>query len=315
MPAILLAITEFEPERWFERFRALAPGRDIRLWPDQAGDAADVAYACAWKPPAGLLAQFPNLAAIFYLGAGVDPLMRDPTLPAVPVVRVVDADLTLRMSEFVLLHALMIQRRQRFYDAQQRARVWRDNHDPAAGEVSVGVMGLGVLGRHAAEALARVGFQVAGWSASPKEIPGVASFHGSSGLGPFLARTEILVTLLPLTPATEGILNLTLLRKLKRDGVLGGAYLINAGRGLLQVDADILAALDEGTLAGAVLDVFPTEPLPADSRFWTHPGVTVTPHNAAASDPRSITAYVLRQIERHERGLPLENVVDRKAGY
>jgi glyoxylate/hydroxypyruvate reductase A len=261
------------------------------------------------------LAQFPNLAAIFYLGAGVDPLLRDKSLPRVPIVRVVDADLTQRMSEYVLLHALMIQRRQRLYDAQQRARVWRDNHDPSAGEVCVGVMGLGVLGRHAAEALVRTGFRVAGWSASPKEIPGVAAFHGADGLEPFLARTEILVCLLPLTGATEGILDLKLLRKLKRDGVLGGAYLINAGRGPLQVDADILAAREKGALAGATLDVFPTEPLPPESPFWTHPNVTVTPHNAAYSDPRAIAAYVLRQIGRHERGLPLENVVDRHAGY
>jgi len=315
MPALLLAITDFEPLRWLERFRALAPARDVRLWPDRVGEPADVAYACAWKPPPGLLAQFPKLQTIFYLGAGVDPLLRDLQLPEVPIVRVVDTDLTLRMTEYVLLHVLMIQRRQRLYDAQQRERVWRDNYDAAAGEVDVGVMGLGVLGRHAAEVLARVGFRVAGWSASPKEIPGVATFHGAGGLDAFLARSEILVCLLPLTPATEGILDLKLLRRLKRDGALGGAYLMNAGRGLLQVDADILAALDEGSLAGATLDVFPTEPLPEGSPFWSHPSVTVTPHNAAASDPQSIAAYVLRQIVRHERGLPLENVVDRRLGY
>jgi glyoxylate/hydroxypyruvate reductase A len=131
----------------------------------------------------------------------------------------------------------------------------------------------------------------------------------------FLARTEIVVCLLPHTRATEGILNLDLFRKLKRDGVLGGAYLINAGRGMLQIDADILAALDQGTLTGATLDVFPTEPLPKDSAFWSHPKVTITPHNAATSEPRTLTVNVLRQIERFEVGQKLENVVDRKLGY
>jgi glyoxylate/hydroxypyruvate reductase A len=140
-------------------------------------------------------------------------------------------------------------------------------------------------------------------------------FDGEDGLAAFLSRTEILVCLLPHTPGTHGIINLALLRRLKRDGALGGAYLINAGRGPLQVDADILAALDEGTLAGASLDVFPTEPLPADSPLWDHPKVIVTPHNAAVSDPRALTAGVLAQIERLERGLPLLNLIDRRAGY
>lgn len=313
--ALLLAITDLDPRLWLARFRALAPERDIRLAPDQIGDPADIAYACAWKPPAGLLARLPHLKAVFSLGAGVDALVQDPSLPDVPVVRVVNADLTGRMTEYVVMHTLMIQRRQRLYDRQQRAAIWRDHDDPAAGDVAVGIMGLGVLGRHAAQMLARIGFQVAGWSASPKEIPGVTTFDGRDGLNRFLARTEILICLLPLTPATQGILNRAVFAGLKRDGALGGAYLINAGRGLLQVDADILVALDDGTLAGAVLDVFPTEPLPQQSPFWRHPGVTVTPHNAAVSDVRAIAAYVLRQIDNHERGEPLAHVVDRRRGY
>ena len=135
------------------------------------------------------------------------------------------------------------------------------------------------------------------------------------GLDAFLARTEILIVLLPHTPATEGIINFALLRKLKRDGAAGGAFLINAGRGKLQVDADILAALDQGALAGAALDVFPTEPLPASSALWMHPKVSVSPHNAAVSDPKALVDNVLRQIENLEAGKPLENVIDRKAGY
>jgi glyoxylate/hydroxypyruvate reductase A len=315
MSAILLAIAQWDPQGWDERFRALAPGRDVRLWPDRVGEPRDIAYACAWKPPAGLLATFPNLKAIFSLGAGVDFLLDDPSLPGVPVVRIVDPDLTMRMTEYVALHVLAVHRRLRRYDMQQRARLWRDHDQPAANEVAVGVMGLGVLGRDAAAVLARLGFRVAGWSRTPKSLPGVETFHAVDGLNEFLARSEILVCLLPHTPATGAILNLSLFRKLKRDGALGGAHLINAARGALQVDADIVTALDAGILAGATLDVFPTEPLPPESPLWAHPGVTITPHNAAQSDPRTLAVNVLTQIERFERGLPLANVVDRRAGY
>jgi glyoxylate/hydroxypyruvate reductase A len=302
--AIILAVTGIDPTTWEARFRALAPDRDIRRWPEHQGDPADIAYACAWQAPRGLLATLPNLQAIFSLGGGVDHLLSDPALPAVPVVRIVDPDLTMRMTEYVVLHVLMHHRRQRQYDAQ-----------PPASAVTVGVMGLGVLGCDAAQALARLGFRTAGWSRTSKVLPGIETFHGSADLDAFLARTEILVCLLPSTPGTRGILRLELLRKLKRDGATGGACLINAGRGALQVDADVLAALKEGSLAAATLDVFPTEPLPAASPLWAHPRVTVTPHCAAYSDPRALTANILRQIERLEAGLPLEHVVDRAVGY
>jgi len=214
-----------------------------------------------------------------------------------------------------VLHVLMHHRRVRLYAEQQRQRLWRDHEQPAASEVAVGVMGLGVLGCDAANMLARLGFKVAGWSRTAKAVAGVTTFHGPVGLQRFLARTEILVCLLPHTPATEGILDRTLLGKLKRDGALGGAFLINAGRGKLQIDADILAALNDGTLAGASLDVFPNEPLSAESPLWAHPNLIVTPHNAAASVPRSLVVNVLEQIDRFERGLPLENAIDRRMGY
>jgi glyoxylate/hydroxypyruvate reductase A len=313
--AILLAVTSWDPGGWEARFRAVAPQRDIRVWPDRVGAPADIAYVAAWKPPRGLIAGLPNVKAVFSLGAGVDHLLVDPSLPAVPVVRIVDRDLTMRMSEYVALHVLMHHRAQRRYDVQQRARKWLDHLQAAASEVTVGVMGLGVMGRDAVEVLARLGFRLVGWSRSEKRIAGIETFHGDAGLAPFLARTEILVCLLPHTPATEGILNLATFRSLKRDGALGAAFVINAGRGALQVDADILAALDQGLIAGATLDVFPTEPLRPDSPLWTHPQVTITPHNAAASDPRALVALVVRQIERFEQGVPLENVIDRSVGY
>jgi glyoxylate/hydroxypyruvate reductase len=315
MPAILLAVTGLDPQPWEQRLRALAPRRDIRLWPQRLGDPADVAYACAWNAPRGLFARLPRLEAIFSLGAGVDHILADPDLPDVPVVRIVDPDLTMRMTEYVVLHVLAYHRRQRLYDVQQRERLWHEHAQPPASAVDVGVMGLGVLGAAAALALARLGFRVAGWSRAPKALPGIECFHGEGGLESFLRRSEILVCLLPATPATHGILDLKLLRKLKRDGRAGGAYLINAARGALQVEADIVTALDEGALAGATLDVFAREPLPAASPLWRHPKVTITPHNAAFSDPHALAANVLRQIERFEAGLPLEHIVDRARGY
>jgi len=315
MGAILLAVTGIDPEPWERRFRALAPHRDLRVWPERLGDPAEVVYACVWQAPRGLLADFVQLKVTFSLGAGVDHILTDPALPDVPIVRIVDADLTMRMNEYVALHVLMRHRRQRLYDAQQRERIWREHDQAAASDVAVGVMGLGVLGRDAALVLRRLGFAAAGWSRSPKNLPGIDVFHGDTQLEAFLRRSEILVCLLPLTPATQGILRLDLLRKLKRDGPAGGAYLINVGRGALQVEADILAVLDDGTLAGATLDVFADEPLPMKSPLWTHPRVTITPHNAGMSDPRALVANVLRQIERFEAGLPLEHVVDRAQGY
>jgi glyoxylate/hydroxypyruvate reductase A len=242
--------------------------------------------------------------------------MSDPRLPEVPVVRVVDADLTQRMSEYVVLHCLMHLRQTQRYAAQQRERVWRDDRDqPAAGDVRVGIMGLGVLGGDAAQKLKAIGFDVAGWSRSPRTVEGVATFAGDNGLDPFLARTDILVTLLPLTAATRGILNTRLFAKLAHDGRLGGPVVINAGRGGLQVETDILAALDDGTLKAATLDVFETEPLPPDSPLWRHPAVTLTPHNAAISEPNAICARIADQIRRFEAGAPLDNLVDREVGY
>jgi len=313
--AILVAVDGELAAAWTEAFRKAAGAARIRVWPHDMGERNDIAVACVWRAPHGLLATLPNLKLIVNLGAGADFLLADPSLPDVPIVRAADPDLSMRVTEYVVLHTLRYHRRQPLYDAQQRARVWKEHHQPAASEVNVGIMGLGVIGTEAARVLARIGFNVAGWSASAKVIDGVETFHGAAGLDRFLARTEILICLLPLTDATKGILNRKLFARLKRDGAAGGAFLINAGRGPLQIDTDILAALDDGTLAGATLDVFPQEPLPADSPMWGHPKVTVTPHNAGDILPGLLAAQVMRQIARLERGEPLENLVDRRRGY
>jgi glyoxylate/hydroxypyruvate reductase A len=314
MSALLLAITGWEPDAWLERFAALANGREVRLWPE-TGDPADIDYACVWKQPAGLLATLPKLKAVFSLGAGVDHLLSDPTLPDVPIVRIVDPDLTGRMTGYVALHVLLHQRKMKLYETQRRERVWRDLYELPTGDVRVGIMGMGVLGTAAAKVLRQLGFQVAGFSRSPKTIGGIKIFSGEAGINAFLGQSDILVGLLPLTAETRGILRYDLFRRLARDGALGGPVLINAGRGGLQVEADILRALDDGTLIGASLDVFEHEPLPEASPFWDHPKVYTTPHNAASSDPKLLTKNVMNQIERFERGLALQHVVDRKRGY
>jgi glyoxylate/hydroxypyruvate reductase A len=253
---------------------------------------------------------------IVSLGAGVDHLLADPALPDKPIVRVVDPDLTHRMSEWVVMHALVQLRQLRRYERQQRERLWADDAEqPKAGDVQVGVLGLGVMGKDAAAKLKALGFKVAGWSASQKSLPGIACFSGADGLKSLLAQTDMLVVLLPLTEATRRIVDASLLAQLKQGGPLGGPILINAGRGGLQVEADILAALDSGRLRGASLDVFEREPLPKASRLWSHPTIYVSPHNAALSTPEATAAFAARQIEARERGEPLAHVVDRRRGY
>ncbi|MEZ5849428.1 MAG: glyoxylate/hydroxypyruvate reductase A [Hyphomicrobiaceae bacterium] len=300
---------------WRDRFASRLPQHPVLL-PDEAHAAPErVRYAAVWKPRPGLLAAMPKLEVIFNLGAGVDALLKDGTLPNVPLVRVVNTDLTKRMTEYVVMHVLMYHRQQRRFVAQQAERIWDAPEQAAAGELRVGLLGLGELGRDSADVLQRIGFQVAGWSRSAKTLPGVTCFSGADGLAPFLARTDILVALVPLTPDTHGILDMRLFKGLARDGVLGRPVIVNAGRGGLQVESDILAALDDGTLGGATLDVFETEPLPADSPLWGHPLVTVTPHNAADSSPSAIADDVAAQILAYEAGKALRNVVDRAKGY
>jgi glyoxylate/hydroxypyruvate reductase A len=311
---LLVAIGGWDAAPWIERFRRLLPDRKIFAL-GEPFDRRDVHYAATWKHPPGSLAGLPNLAAIFSLGAGVDHLVSDPRLPELPIVRVVDPDLTNRMSEYVVLHCLMHLRQQRLYDKRQREKVWEDDRfQPSAREVRVGIMGLGVLGTDAAHKLRVMGFDVAGWSRVPKSVEGIETFAGAEGIGRFLARTDILVSLLPLTEETCGILNRRLFEGLASNGRLG-PILINAGRGGLQVEAEILSCLDDGTLKAATLDVFTEEPLPPHSPLWSHPAVTVTPHNAAMSEPDAICAGIVAQIRRFEAGESLANTVDHRFGY
>jgi glyoxylate/hydroxypyruvate reductase A len=308
--ALLFISDSDNPDWWRQELGARLPGLEMRVWPE-IGDPRDIEVALVWRPPPGLLKSLPNLKLIASLGAGVDHLFADPDLPRnVPLCRLVDPNLTQRMSEYVALHVLRYHRRLPEIEAQQRATRWSDIYTPTASERGVGIMGLGELGAAAAAHLVGLGFRVAGWSRSEKRLAGVDGFIGEAGLGDFLAQSEILVCLLPLTPATENILSESLFARLPE-----GAALINAARGRHLVEADLLRALDEGRLSYATLDVFRTEPLPPEHPFWRHPRITVTPHNASATDARTAADLVAENIRRLEASEELLHRVNPLKGY
>jgi glyoxylate/hydroxypyruvate reductase A len=295
---------------WAEALAANYPELKTVNWPFK-GDPAEIDYALVWQPPKGELKRYPNLKAIFSVGAGIDHLASDPDLPAgVPVVRMVEPGLTAGMSEYVVLAVLNHHRFMLDYAAQRRAKVWEEIPQLPAEARQVGILGLGVLGRDAAEKLKPFGFHLAGWSRSPKSITGVTCFHGSGGLDAFLGGTDILVCLLPLTAETTGILNAETFARLP-----AGAAVINVGRGKQLVEADLLAALDSGQIGGATLDVFQNEPLPEDHPFWEHPRVFMTPHIASMTVPQSAVRAVVANIQRLESGEALQHVVDLQRGY
>jgi glyoxylate/hydroxypyruvate reductase A len=310
MPTALFISTTDDPTLWLPRLAADRPDLAVRVWPE-IGDPASIDYAFAWKPPPGILGTLPNLKVIYSLGAGVDALLRDATLPRrIPLVRMVDVSLTDGMVEYVVWQVLDIHRRGAAYRAQQARATWHEEPQALARDVAVGILGAGVLGTACARALAGLNFQVATWSRTAKVIPGVASFAGEGGLESFLARSRIVVCLLPLTPETEGILGAKLFARLP-----AGAWVINAGRGGHQIERDVLAAADGGHLGGFVLDVFSVEPLPPDHPFWRHPKIVVTPHNAAGNNAAYAVPRLLDQIARYERGEPMLDVVDFAQGY
>ncbi|WP_379073231.1 2-hydroxyacid dehydrogenase [Mesorhizobium sp. UC22_110] len=308
---VLLSVTGFHPQRWHE---LLSAEREVVTEPAGKDDPS-IAYAVVWKHKPNLLASLPNLRAIFSIGAGVDHIFNDPGLPDVPIVKVVADNLTQYMTEYVVWRVLDHHRQGSLYRYQQQKKTWHEPQQRPASDISVGIMGLGTLGRAAASVLLSLGFCVNGWSRNVRPMEGVTTYAGDNGLIPFLNATDILVVLLPLTTTTQGIINYGLLKELRRRNGLGGAVLINAGRGRLQKDDDIVRALDDGILKEASLDVFEVEPLPRTSPLWSHPKVYVTPHAAATSDPNHLVPIMLAQMSALERGEPLQNTVDRAAGY
>lgn len=309
--AILLSTKTSAMEAWRDALLAVDPGLDIRLFP-AAGDPADIETAVVWTShDMAELRRYPNLRLIVSMGAGVDHLMRPPgPPPGIPVARLVDERLTQGMTEWVLLNVLRFHRQDAEYRAQQAARIWDELPAPDTALRRIGILGLGALGGDAARRLLALGFPVMGWSRRPKDFPGVETFHGEDGLAAMLGRSDILICLLPLTPDTRGVLNARTLGLLPR-----GAFLLNAARGGHVVQDDLLAALDEGQVAAAALDVFEPEPLPADHPFWSHPQVVLTPHAASITIPRSAAPQVVENIHRARAGLAPINQVDFGAGY
>ncbi|MBS0221669.1 MAG: glyoxylate/hydroxypyruvate reductase A [Proteobacteria bacterium] len=296
---------------WRKQLEAGLGQIDYRTIADGLGNTDEIEVALAWKPKPGLLATFKNMKMIVSLGMGVDHLLADDKLPeGVPITRIMDDGLVGQMSEYAIYWALRHHRDIDKYAASQRAKAWKPEEFVDSIHRRIGVMGLGTIGQDTAKKFAALGFPAAGWSRTAKTIAGIETFHGADGFRKFLARTDILVDVLPLTRDTKGLLNAQAFATLPK-----GAYFINMARGGHVVDADLLTALDSGHLSGAALDVFNTEPLPADHPYWTHPKVHVTPHIAGATNPRTASSSVIENIKRLRAGQPLINRVDPKTGY
>jgi glyoxylate/hydroxypyruvate reductase A len=305
---------KFERREVIEALSGAFGGRQVLHASDKSADLSEARYAVLWKPDLDLFTRAPKLQVLFSGGAGVDSILAVPGLPDLPIVRFVDESLTTRMSEWVVLQCLSHLRQAPAYLTQQRSRTWRELSQPEAKQLTVGIMGLGVLGQDSARKLKIMGFDVIGWSRSRKTIDGIETFD-AAGLDAFLARTDILVGLLPLTDETRGIFNASLFARLRQGGALGKPVFINAGRGGSQVESDLITALEGGVLGGASIDVFEHEPLSPQSAFWGMNNVIVTPHAASASDARALFRNAEIQMERFERDEPLQHVVDRTTGY
>ena len=301
------------PPRWVESLQHAMP--DARITTHPEGPEVQADYAVCWKPPVDFFDGQTNIKAVFNIAAGVDFILAHPAMQAgylrdVPIVRLGDAGMAAQMEEYVLACALRWQRKLDTYAAQQRAGAWNMLGPKKRGRVTVGVLGLGVLGTYVVRSMQRFGFSAAGWSQSAKQIDGVDCYAGARGLAQFLARTNVLVCLLPLTGSTRGILNRANLAQLPE-----GAHVVNIGRGAHLVESDLLALLDEGHLGGATLDVFTEEPLPAANRLWAHPKVLITPHISAATLREDSIAQIAAKIIAFERGEAFTGVVDRVKGY
>ena len=308
----LLYICADDPAPWRAAVARHIPGARLLVWGEDDVDVTQVDYALVWNPEPGVIATLRNAKAIFNLGAGVDALLQDDTLPrTVPIVRLVDPRLASGMMEYVVHWVLHFHRDMPTYARQQAARDWSQHTNADTTKRRVGILGLGELGQDAAHALTLLGFEsIAGWSRTHKDLPGIQSFAGLGALDAFLARTEILVSLLPDTPATRGILNADTLAKLPK-----GAFVINAGRGSAVIDADLIQALERGHIRGAALDVFNDEPLSADHPYWVLDGVFITPHVASLTTADSATQLIASAIRTLQDGSLPENIVDLDQGY
>ncbi|OON41400.1 bifunctional glyoxylate/hydroxypyruvate reductase A [Izhakiella australiensis] len=304
----------FNPETWLNGMKRRLPMANVRLW--QPGDDAPADYALARQPPVEMLQGRTDLKALFALGAGVDDILEQlkqhPSMltPQIPLFRLEDTGMAVQMQEYALYHVLSWFRRFPEYQQQKQQHYWHHLKNRRRSEFAIGIMGAGVLGKSVAACLRPFGFPLRCWSRSAKQIDGVTSYHGGEQLAEFLSASQVLINLLPNTPQTAGIINRTLMRQLPR-----GAFILNLARGAHLVETDLLAALDDGEIAGAALDVFASEPLSSDHPFWAHPAVAITPHNAAVTLPDEAMDYIAAAILKLEAGEAPAGKVDRNLGY
>jgi len=294
---------------WARLFAAKAPDIPFHIWPD-IGEPDRVRYLAAWVPPQDIERQFPNLELFFSTGAGIDQFDLAALPPELPVVRMAEPGVVAGMVEYATMSVLALHRDLPTYIRQQREGRWAAHRVYPASKRRVGVLGLGVLGCAVLDQLRTLGFQLAGWSRTRRQIDGVACYAGREELPAMLAGTDILVCLLPLTQETRGILDAKLFQHLPR-----GASLVHVGRGAHLDHQALLDALESGGLSSAVVDVTDSEPLPAGHPFWAHPKILLTPHIASMTQPETAVEQVLDNIRCHQAGAPLMGLVDRSRGY
>jgi glyoxylate/hydroxypyruvate reductase A len=308
--ALLIKAGREAPENWIKAFNQAFPDLECRVWPD-VGERADIEYFLGNDLPEGEFARLPNLKLVAGTRVGVEGLIRDPALPRhVPIIRNTDRQRAATMTGWVLYHVVRHHRRFAEFAANQQARKWEHLHFAAPQKVRIGIMGMGNLGSTVARALAALMYDVAGWSRSRKTLPGIGSFAGAEELDAFLARTDILISILPKTGATNDLMNAARFAVLPK-----GAYFINCGRGTTVDEDALLAALDSGQLSGAALDVYKVEPLPADHPFWAHPKIAMTPHYSCTGSASYGAEGVIEAVRKLRAGEPLANTVDRAEGY
>ena len=304
---ITFCCTDTKAEPWLQGLAAVLPGADISVWQPGAPQAD---YAVVWAPPQQFMDEQAGLKALFNIGAGVDALLKLRLPPQALVVRLDDAGMAVQMAEYVCHAVIRHFREFDGYEADMAAGRWGYRKPRLRSDFPIGVMGLGVLGERVARALAQFDFPINGYSRTPKAIDGVRAFTGAEQFNDFLVASRVLVNLLPLTPETANVMNQDTLGRLQP-----GAYVINVARGAHLVEEDLLALIDSGHVAGATLDVFRTEPLPAGHAFWNHPRITITPHTSARTLRDESIAQIARKMAALERGEAVAGIVNPARGY
>ena len=304
---ITICFAGLSPDPWIQGLQQALPQTNVSAW---APGAAPADHAIVWAPPQQFIDEQSGLQTLFNIGAGVDALLQLKLPPSLKVVRLDDAGMSVQMAEYVCHAVIRHFREFDGYDADTQAGKWSYRKPRSRADFAVGVMGLGVLGERVAKALQVFEFPVNGYSRSAKDLPGIRCFSGPQGLSDFLQATRVLVNLMPLTPETENILNKDTLSQLQTGG-----YVINVARGKHLVEDELIALIDSGHLTGATLDVFRTEPLPADHPFWQHPKITVTPHTSARTLREESIVQIVGKIQALQRGEPINGVVDPQRGY